>query len=159
MTIGVKRTLWMIVGELTGIGLVATLSILGVAAVMVSHPLVYWAAKCAGAAYLIHVGLRLWAANASAVAAGSQFTIEADTFRSLLLQGFVAAVANPKAWILYASLFPPFLDSSRRMAPQIPAVLSLMLAIEFGCLLLYATGGRVLMASQRIWFPSLSIRA
>ncbi|HMG50410.1 MAG TPA: LysE family translocator [Inquilinus sp.] len=146
MTIGVRRTLWMMAGELVGVGLVAALAILGVAALLASSPAVYWAARCAGAAYLVLIGLRLWAANAGAAASAGQPAIGTGSLRSLMSQGFVAAVTNPKAWILYASLFPPFLDPSRRIGTQIPALLLLMLAIEFGCLLLYATGGRVLVA-------------
>lgn len=144
MTIGVRRTLWMMAGELAGVGLVAALALLGVAALLASSPAIYWAAKCAGAAYLVLIGLRLWAANAGAAPAG-QPAIGTGSLRSLMSQGFVAAVTNPKAWILYASLFPPFLDPSRRIGTQIPALLLLMLAIEFGCLLLYATSGRALV--------------
>ena len=38
MTVGVRRTLWMMVGELVGVGLVACLAVVGVAAVMLQYP-------------------------------------------------------------------------------------------------------------------------
>jgi homoserine/homoserine lactone efflux protein len=142
--IGIRRTLWMMIGELTGVGLVATLSILGVAAVIVSSPFGYRIAKIAGAAYLIRVGIKLFM-ESGAAAATDDIAIATRARRSLLSQGFVAAVSNPKAWILYASLFPPFIDSSDATAPQIPAVLSVILAIEFACLLFYASCGQMLV--------------
>ena len=35
MTIGIRRTLWMMAGELVGVGLVALLSVIGVAALII----------------------------------------------------------------------------------------------------------------------------
>lgn len=37
MTIGVRRTFWMMSGELIGVGLIATLSVIGVAAIMLNY--------------------------------------------------------------------------------------------------------------------------
>ena len=66
------------------------------------------------------------------------------TRSSLILQGFVTAVANPKAWAFLVALLPPFVDQSRPLAPQLLTMLALMLIIEFTCLQIYAHGGRVL---------------
>ncbi|HCL11856.1 MAG TPA: threonine transporter RhtB, partial [Alteromonas sp.] len=48
MSIGVKRALWMMLGELTGVGLVATLSAVGVAALLLNYPDVFTLFKYAG---------------------------------------------------------------------------------------------------------------
>lgn len=144
MKIGIRRTLWMMIGELAGVGLVATLSILGVTTVMASLPLSYRIAKVAGASYLIAIGIKLFIEEADTSASG-QISAEASARWPLLAQGFAAAISNPKAWLLYAALFPPFIDSSYATAPQIPAVLSVMLSIEFTCLLFYALCGRVMI--------------
>ena len=42
------------------------------------------------------------------------------------------------------SLLPPFINAAKPMAPQISALVVLILLIEFSCLLLYASGGRTL---------------
>jgi homoserine/homoserine lactone efflux protein len=66
------------------------------------------------------------------------------TRSSLILQGFVTSVANPKAWAFFVALLPPFVDRNRPIAPQLLALLALMLIIEFACLQIYAHGGRAL---------------
>jgi threonine/homoserine/homoserine lactone efflux protein len=62
----------------------------------------------------------------------------------LALQGFVTAIANPKGWAFFIVLLPPFIDSSLPMTPQLIALVSIILTLEFLCLQLYAHGGRTL---------------
>ncbi|MDX1269520.1 MAG: LysE family transporter, partial [Oceanisphaera sp.] len=52
MTVGVRRTLWMMVGELVGVGLVACLAVVGVAAVMLQYPQLFQLLKYGGGLYL-----------------------------------------------------------------------------------------------------------
>ena len=59
------------------------------------------------------------------------------------MQGFVTAIANPKGWAFMVSA-APFINAAKPMAPQISALVALILVIEFSCLLLYASGGRTL---------------
>ena len=60
MTVGVSRALWMMLGELVGVGLVACLAVLGVAAIMLQYPLLFQSVKYAGGLYLAWLGLQLW---------------------------------------------------------------------------------------------------
>ncbi len=48
MTQGVRRTLWMMVGELLGVGLVAVSAVIGVATIMLRYPMGFSAFKLAG---------------------------------------------------------------------------------------------------------------
>lgn len=41
MTIGVRKTLWMMSGELIGVGIVATAAVLGVAAIIAENPQIF----------------------------------------------------------------------------------------------------------------------
>ena len=66
------------------------------------------------------------------------------TRAGLCAQGFITAVSNPKAWAFQAALLPPFIDTAAPLGPQMAVLLTLILAIEFGCLLIYAQGGRSL---------------
>ena len=61
---------------------------------------------------------------------------------TLALQGFVTAIANPKGWAFFVTLLPPFLDASRPMTMQIISLVIVLLAVEFACLIIYASGGR-----------------
>lgn len=142
ITIGVRRTLWMMVGELTGIALVGASAVLGVAALLLQAPTVFAVFKWIGAAYLLYMGWQTW--RAEPVRPEQQTGDDIRTRSSLMLQGFVTAIANPKAWAFFIALLPPFIDESRPLAPQLVTLLALMLIIEFTCLLIYAYGGRVL---------------
>ena len=137
--IGVRRTLWMMLGELAGIALVSVCAMAGVAALLVGAPHVFGAFKLAGAAYLLWMAWGSWTAPVGALA-----TAPAMTRAGLCAQGFITAVSNPKAWAFQAALLPPFIDTAAPLGPQMAVLLTLILAIEFGCLLIYAQGGRSL---------------
>lgn len=135
--IGVRRTLWMMLGELAGIALVSVCAMAGVAALLVAAPHVFGAFKLAGAAYLLWMAWGSWRSPVSALT-----TAPGITRGALCTQGFVTAVSNPKAWAFQAALLPPFLDTTAPLGPQLAVLLSLILVIEFTCLLIYAEGGR-----------------
>jgi threonine/homoserine/homoserine lactone efflux protein len=142
ISIGVRRTAWMMAGELTGIALVGASAVIGVAALLLNAPAVFAILKWVGAAYLLYMAWQTWRAEPlqpEHMAAGDR-----RTNLSLILQGFVTATANPKAWAFFVALLPPFVDESRPLAPQLLALLGVMLTIEFACLQIYARGGRAL---------------
>lgn len=60
MSIGVKRTLWMMTGELVGVAVVATAAVIGVAAIMLNYPSLFTILKWIGGAYLIWIGINMW---------------------------------------------------------------------------------------------------
>jgi len=142
ISIGVRRTLWMMAGELAGIALVGTAAVLGVAALLLKAPTVFAVFKWMGAAYLLYMGWQTW--RAEPLLPEQLAGDNRRTRASLVFQGFITAVANPKAWAFFVALLPPFVDQSRPLAPQLLGLLTLMLIIEFTCLQIYAHGGRVL---------------
>jgi threonine/homoserine/homoserine lactone efflux protein len=144
MTIGVRRTFWMMAGELAGVGLVAAAAVIGVATVMLRYPLAFEVFKYIGGGYLIYLGVQMWLSRGRmAIDLGSPRHDRA-TRPMLAAQGFVTAVANPKGWAFFISLLPPFINDQQPMFPQLGVLLSLILFIEFLCLILYASGGRTL---------------
>lgn len=147
ISIGVRRTLWMMAGELVGIALVGVAAVLGVAALLLKAPMVFAVLKWVGAIYLLYMGWQTWRAEPS-----RPEQLAGDTQRtrsSLAIQGFVTAIGNPKAWAFFIALLPPFIDQSQPLLPQLLALLALMLIIEFICMQIYAHGGRML--SQQLF--------
>ncbi len=142
ISIGVRRTLWMMAGELTGIALVASAAVVGVAALLLKAPTAFAVFKWIGAAYLVYMGWQSWRSEPPQLEPLA--SDQRRTPASLILQGFITAVANPKAWAFLVALLPPFVDKGRPLAPQLLALLALMLVIEFICLQIYAHGGRAL---------------
>ncbi|MWJ28372.1 LysE family transporter [Halomonas sp. ZH2S] len=144
MTQGVKRTLWMMIGELAGVGLVATAAGAGVAALMLRQPELFALFKWVGGAYLGYLGVMMWRSRGR-MAIPLEVEVAAPAGRvQLALQGFLTAVANPKGWAFFMVLLPPFLDASRPLAKQLVVLIGVILTIEFFSMLVYATGGSTL---------------
>ncbi|WP_293265980.1 LysE family translocator [Neptunomonas sp.] len=144
MTIGVRRTLWMMAGELIGVGLVAFLSVIGVATIMLNYPDIFSIFKYVGGAYLIYLGIQMWQSRGKMAVTEENPEHILISRNSLAFQGFVTAVANPKGWAFFISLLPPFINSSAPIAPQLTLLILIILMVEFICLLIYASGGRTM---------------
>jgi homoserine/homoserine lactone efflux protein len=140
--IGLRRTLWMMIGELSGLALVSILSITGVAALMLTNPDLYRIGKVLGGCYLLYVGVQMARTDARSLSPVADVDHSRAGAGGLILQGFLGAVGNPKAWLFYASLLPPFIRSDAPLLAQVISLVSLLLVIEFMSLLLYAGCGR-----------------
>ncbi|MCW8916866.1 MAG: LysE family translocator [Magnetovibrio sp.] len=144
LTIGLKRTFWMMWGELVGVGIVAVSAAIGVAAIMLEFPEFFTVFKWLGGAYLGWLGIQMWLSR-------GRMAIKLDgegqsglSRKALAIQGFVTAVANPKGWAFFVTLLPPFLDATKPMAVQLTGLVTVLLTVEFICLIIYASGGRSL---------------
>ena len=142
MSIGVRRTLWMMIGELLGVATVAIAAVLGVASIMLNYPDAFAILKWVGGAYLIYIGVNMWRAKGKMSVDTSK---PSDVSRkSLFTQGFVTAIANPKGWAFMISLLPPFISVEHAVAPQLLVLLGVIMTTEFLSMLAYATGGKSL---------------
>ncbi|MGP9766821.1 LysE family translocator [Halomonas sp. AOP13-D3-9] len=144
MTQGVKRTLWMMMGELLGVGLVAAAAGAGVAALMLRQPELFVLFKWVGGAYLGYLGIMMWRSRGRMAIPSELDAGPPASPLQLAMQGFVTAVANPKGWAFFMVLLPPFLDSSRPLPGQLSLLIAVILTIEFASMLVYATGGKTL---------------
>ncbi|GGY47507.1 threonine transporter RhtB [Bacterioplanes sanyensis] len=140
MTIGVRRTMWMMAGELVGVALVTICAVLGVAALMLKAPSVFIAFQLLGGAYLLWLGWQMWQSKGS-LAIPEQPEDRDYSRWGLISQGFLTAVANPKGWAFLVVFMPSFLDSERPLVPQLAVLMTFQLLLEWGSLMLYAGGG------------------
>ena len=144
MSQGVRRTLWMMWGEMLGVALVAILAVCGVAAIMLQFPAVFQWFKIAGACYLAYIGLQMWRAKGKLALPQPGELPALMTRRTLFSQGFITAVSNPKGWAFHMALLPPFMDSQLAFWPQLLVLVVIIILLEFGSMLLYASGGKAL---------------
>lgn len=140
MSIGLRRTFWMMWGELLGVALVSIAAVVGVAAIMLRYPAAFVALKYGGGAYLCYLGIRLLFTKSTSEEESDRPPQQISRWE-LASQGFLTAVANPKGWAFTISLLPPFIDRSIPMMPQLAILLLIILIIEFCCLVIYAGGG------------------
>lgn len=144
MTLGLKRTLWMMWGELLGVALVATLSVVGVATLMLQYPVAFDIFKYLGGGYLGYLGIQLWQNKGHMAVRAEQDNAAPKQRLQLAMQGFITAAANPKGWAFFIALLPPFIDQSRPLVGQFSILILLILLLEFICMLIYAGSGKTL---------------
>lgn len=143
ISVGLKRAFYMMYGELLGVGLVASASVIGIAAVMVQYPWVFMLLKYLGGIYLAYLGVQLWRSKGKMALSDCAIKSEVSK-KQLMMQGFITAIANPKGWAFFIALLPPFIDSSKPLASQLVVLVILILLLEFMCLIIYASGGKLL---------------
>ncbi len=143
ISLGVRRTLWMMWGELLGVALVATAAVLGVAAILLSMPALLQGFKWLGGLYLCYVGWQMWQSKGKLAIPAEGENLQSSRLQ-LWWQGFLTAVSNPKGWAFHMALLPPFIDNQLPFWPQLLVLLAIILLLEFGCLLLYASSGKAL---------------
>jgi threonine/homoserine/homoserine lactone efflux protein len=80
---------------------------LGVAAVLRSSPVAFNVVRCAGAAYLIYLGVRMILSKGYPLAAQAP---EAASLRRIFTQGVVTNVLNPKVAMFFLAFLPQFID-------------------------------------------------
>ncbi|TKB45822.1 LysE family translocator [Thalassotalea mangrovi] len=144
MSVGVRRTMYMMIGELLGVAIVAIAAVLGVAAIMLQFPLLCTLLKLLGGAYLTYIAIQMWRSKGN-MAVSLDIQQKTDTSRvTLFSQGLLTAIANPKGWAFMISLLPPFISAEHSFWLQLISLVMIILCSEFICMMIYATGGKTL---------------
>ncbi|MEJ0016673.1 MAG: LysE family transporter [Acetobacteraceae bacterium] len=102
MTRGTSGGLRTTLGVSLGLGFYATLSLLGLSAILVQYHWLTWVVRVLGGAYLIYLGIGLLRAKAVTLA---DPTVRAPVRGSAVAFGFIVTLTNPKAIVLFASVF------------------------------------------------------
>ena len=142
MSIGIRRTMWMMIGELIGVSIVATAAVIGVASLLQDYPDVFSVFKWIGGTYLVYIGFNMWRSKGKMSVSLDQPTHSSK--RTLFTQGFITAIANPKGWGFMIALLPPFINQDHAVVPQLLVLLSVIICSEFICMMAYASGGKSL---------------
>ncbi|MFC9912431.1 LysE family translocator [Streptomyces sp. NPDC127197] len=109
---GRRAALTTVVGNTLGAYVLVVAVALGVGAVVERSVLVFTVLKLAGAAYLIHLGVRAWRQRGALQAA---FTADEGRRGGLrtMWEGFAVGVANPKTIVFFAAVLPQFVDRAQ----------------------------------------------
>ena len=102
MTHGTRAGLLTTLGVSTGLCLYATLSLLGLSAILVQYQWLTWAVRILGGAYLIFLGIKLLRARPQAIELDQA---NPPSRHRAVLFGFLVTLTNPKAIVLFASVF------------------------------------------------------
>lgn len=134
---GVRKTVYTILGNISGLFCMSLLAVLGLSTVIMYSAPLFFTFKLIGALYLTHLGIRLWRNGFTAKEIiHSQSSVPHDF--KLYLQGVFISLSNPKAIAFTTALFPQFIQPERSLTPQFFLLVSTFMFLSFSCLLGYA---------------------
>jgi threonine/homoserine/homoserine lactone efflux protein len=144
---GFRAAVPTMAGCLTALLGMLSLSAAGLSAILQAFPAVFDSLRLAGAAYLAYLGIQLWRAPVTALAAPSGVEAPSESTAAMRFrQGFMVAASNPKAILFAAAFFPQFISAEYPQLPQFAILLLTFVVIEVGWYAIYAAGGQRLAA-------------
>jgi len=139
LSIGYQRTLWMMVGELSGVATVFTATFWSLGWLLSRDPIYFQIVSLLGGAYLLYLAYQLFRQTPEAMKARN---LENTNPISLAILGYITAVSNPKGWAFLMALLPGFVSTDTALIPQFIIMMGIMLTTEFISMTAYATGGQ-----------------
>lgn len=133
LSYGWQRTIATILGNVSGLIILSSLSVLGLGALIVSSYTAFLIVKSIGAAYLFYLGLKIWRSGIKPIQA--QATFAPAKTSSLYLQGIVLALSNPNAILFTTALFPQFIRLDQSVPQQFFIFALTLCSLSFTCLL------------------------
>lgn len=125
---GIKISIAGILGNFIAMIMMATISALGLGALIMASSILFATAKIIGCFYLIYLGIKAW--RTPLLKNNEQHQPSSlnnnDSF-SVFKEGIWVGISNPKAIAFFTALFPQFIDHTRAFVPQF---LTLILTIE-----------------------------
>jgi homoserine/homoserine lactone efflux protein len=145
---GWRRALVVLSGDLVAIAILATLSVVGLGALLETYPVAFLVLRVAGAFYIIWLGWRFLRPDRPPADPMATETAQAQRAPALWFQSFGVGISNPKAVLFFAALFPQFLPAESGAA-ILALLVSTFVLVKFVVLGSYALGARHLVRLLR----------
>ena len=126
-----------------------TLASAGLAMVLHTSEILFYAIKIIGSGYLFYLAFQLWRANPEAPV---EVTSPRVGLLGLARQEFLVAAGNPKAILIFTAFLPQFINSSQPSGPQFAVLGAMFLVLEWIAIAVYAYMG----LHMRCWFSQPS---
>lgn len=149
---GVRASVVAMMGCMTALLAMMSISAAGMGAVLQSSPQVFEALRLAGAAYLAYLGVKVWRAPVPETLAqdasdtAPPAAVPAIKTSAIYREAFLVAASNPKAILFAAAFFPQFIHADSPQFPQFALLLASFTVIEVTWYLVYAVSGKRLSA-------------
>lgn len=147
---GRRTALASVLGNVTGVQVVAVSVALGVGALVQRSALAFTVVKLAGAAYLAWLGVQAVRHRRSLGAALEAGPGRVGGWRAVA-EGFTVGVANPKAYVLFAAVLPQFAD---RAAGHVPLQLIILSMVSLPIGLICDSAWGLTASAVRSWFAT-----
>lgn len=142
MTRGLSAGILTTLGVTLGLGLYATLSLLGLSALLVEYQWLTWLVRILGGSYLIYLGIRLFFAKPDPIEIDPAAERRAS---NPAVFGFLVTLTNPKAIVLFASVF------ATAVTDQTPLwLMGVMIGLVMVSTFVWYTGVSIFMSSPPV---------
>lgn len=138
LTHGFKRTVFAVLGNLTALFIMMSVSAAGLGAIILASASLFNALKIAGGLYLLYLGIKLLRSKPMKIELGKSKASQTVPLLNLYREAFLVSITNPKAIAFCTALFPQFIDPSQPMVSQFLVLAGTFGACSFFFLSLYA---------------------
>jgi threonine/homoserine/homoserine lactone efflux protein len=140
---GLRSAMSTMVGCMTSLLAMMSISAAGLGALLQMFPAVFDALRLAGAAYLAYLGVKSWRSPVLEPILDSSITVvPAMKSAALFRQGMLVAASNPKAILFAVAFLPQFINPQNAQLPQFAILLSTFAVIEVSWYFVYAVSGK-----------------
>jgi len=113
---GRKATAASVLGVGLGDATAATLSLLGLGAILATSAVLFTLLKWIGAAYLLWLGIKMWRSKPAALGTTG---VPEITPRKIFMHAYVVTALNPKGILFLMAFLPHFIAPGAAVAPQL----------------------------------------
>ncbi|MDB4257233.1 LysE family translocator [Arcobacteraceae bacterium] len=136
---GFKRTFVTLLGNTTGLGILAFISAVGVGTLIVNSPLVATIIKIIGAIVLLYIGIKMIVSSRLTEYIKIDKKNKTDkSFYNSYKEGLILALSNPKPIIFFTSIYPQFIIINGNENQQFFILGFSFMILSLLCLSLYA---------------------
>lgn len=138
LTHGFKRTVFAVLGNLTALFIMMSVSAAGLGAIILASASLFNALKIAGGLYLLYLGIKLLRSKPMKIELDKSKVSETVPLLHLYREAFLVSITNPKAIAFCTALFPQFINPSQPIVSQFLVLAGTFGACSFFFLSLYA---------------------
>lgn len=136
---GLKKTIFTLLGNTTGLGILAFISAIGIGAIIVNSIYITNFIKILGAMMLLYIGIKMIISSRKAkVLEVKTFDNRKKTMVGFYKEGLLLSLSNPKPIIFFASIYPQFINFNNEATRQFFLLGVTFMVISLLCLVLYA---------------------
>lgn len=136
---GIKKTSLTLLGNTTGLGILAFISAIGVGTIIINSEYLTNIIKIIGAIMLFYIGVKMIIAsrNAKVINFKTLNSYNKSKF-SFYKEGLFLSLSNPKPIIFFASIYPQFISLKSNSSEQFFLLGFSFMMISLACLIFYA---------------------
>jgi threonine/homoserine/homoserine lactone efflux protein len=136
---GARRTFVSVLGNISALCIIMTVSAIGLGAMLATSEKFFQAIKWFGVAYLIYIGIKTFRSQQSSFEVTEESkAVDKIGLLRLYVNGFLIGASNPKALLFFTAFFPQFINPAAPQLPQFLTLVATFIAFEMSCLMLYA---------------------